>query len=261
MDLSNPILLTLIISMAIQAFFFMFAATLKTDKVTDLSYGLTFVFLSIYWLVRYSDNMNLFKLVLTAMIVAWGIRIASYLVIRILKTGKDRRFDEMRDKPIEFAKFWLLQGVAVWVIMIPSVFLLSRQSDLEFSLWAFFAIAIWLSGLVIETIADMQLYNFRFNKDNKGKWIDEGLWHYSRHPNYFGEMLVWWGLFIYGIEYYSGVSWLAILGPIFITVLLLFVSGVPLLVKANDKRWGKDKAYIKYKKSTNLVVLGSKSVK
>jgi len=259
MEIINPILITLLISMAIQAFFFTFAATLKTDKVTDLSYGLTFVLISVYWLMRHADTISAYKIALSVMITIWGIRIAGYLVIRILKTGRDRRFDEMRDKPLKFARFWLLQGVSVWAIMLPAVFLLSRQYELEFGVWAFAGMIVWFSGLVIETIADMQLYSFRFNKDNKGKWIDEGLWHYSRHPNYFGEMLVWWGLFIYGLGFYAGVSWLAIIGPLFITILLRFVSGVPLLEKANDKRWGKDKDYIKYKKSTNIIVLGSRS--
>jgi len=241
--------------MAIQAFFFSFAATLKTDKVTDLSYGLTFIILSIYWLFRASETAGPFEVMLAAMITVWGLRIAGYLLVRILKTGRDKRFDKMRDKPLRFARFWLLQGVSVWAIMIPAVYLLTRGESAEFGTFAWIGTAIWLAGLVVETYADAQLFRFRFKKDSKGKWIDEGLWHYSRHPNYFGEMLVWWGVFVYGVSIYQGIAWLSVVGPIFITVLLLFISGIPLLEKANDKRWGKDNDYKKYKESTSLVLL------
>ena len=259
MDLSNPFLITFAMSMSVQVFFFIFAATLKTDKVTDLSYGLTFILIALYWLFRYADTASIFKIVLVSMIVIWGFRIGGYLLFRIIKTGRDKRFDGMRDKPLKFARFWLLQGLSVWVIMLPAVFLLSQQYKLEIGVWAFMGVSIWLFGLIVETIADVQLYNFRFNKENKGKWIDEGLWYYSRHPNYFGEMLVWWGVFVYGIGFYAGASWLTIIGPVFITVLLLFVSGVPLLEKANDKRWGNEKEYMRYKESTNMIVIGPKS--
>ncbi len=255
MDIANAIILTFLISMIIQSIFFAFAATYKTDKVTDLSYGLTFVVITIFWLIKNSGTVGIFEILLATMITIWGIRIASYLVVRILKTGKDRRFDDMRDKPLVFARFWLLQGLSVWVIMIPAVYVFNSHEFISFGLFAWLGAIIWLIGLSIESIADMQLFNFRFNKANKGKWIDEGLWHNSRHPNYFGEMLVWWGLFIYGIGVYQNYGWLTVIGPIFITILLLFVSGIPLLEKSHDKRWGNDKNYQKYKNSTSLVFL------
>lgn len=255
MDITNPIFLTLLITMAIQAFFFIFAATIKTDKVTDLSYGLTFIIVAAYWLLTNSETAAVFEVTLTAMIIIWGIRISSYLLIRIIKTGRDRRFDEVRDKFLQFAKFWLLQGISVWIIMIPSVYLLTRSETTSMGAIAYLGIAIWLVGFVIETIADAQLYRFRFSKNSTGKWIDEGLWHYSRHPNYFGEMLVWWGLFVYGLDAYQGIAWLSVVGPIFITALLLFGSGIPILEKGNNRRWGKDKDYQKYKKTTSLVIL------
>lgn len=251
----NPILLTLVISMLVQALFFVFAATLKTDKVTDLAYGLTFILIANYWLFRSSDTAGVFEILLAAMITIWGIRLAGYLLVRILKTGRDRRFDDRRDNPLKFARFWLLQGFSIWVIMIPAVYMLTREEPSSLSFIAYSGIFIWLAGLIIETVADAQLFRFRFKETNTGKWIDKGLWHYSRHPNYFGEMLVWWGIFVYGLGVYQGFAWLAIVGPLFITFLLLFVSGIPILEKNNDKRWGKDDNYRKYKESTSLVLL------
>jgi len=248
--------------MAIQAFFFLFAASFKTDKVTDLSYGLTFIFIANYWLFRGADTAGLYEIALSAMVTIWGLRIAGYLLFRILKTGTDSRFDDKRNDLVKFGKFWLLQGIAVWVIMIPVVYILTRAETTSMPLVAVVGAGIWLTGLVIETLADAQLYKFRFVKkkeDKKTAWIDEGLWHYSRHPNYFGEMLVWWGLFVYGIGVYEGLGWLAIVGPLFITLLLRYGSGIPILEKANDKRWGGKKEYQEYKKSTNLVIIGPKS--
>jgi steroid 5-alpha reductase family enzyme len=261
MEDMNPVLLSLIISMVIQAFFFAFAATLKTDKVTDLSYGLTFIIIANYWLFRNSDTAGLFEVLLTAAVTVWGLRIAGYLLVRILKTGVDHRFDDKRDDFVKFGKFWLLQGIAVWLITIPVVYLINQESAADLSVVSMVGLAVFLTGLIIETFADAQLYKFRFitkAKDKKTEWIDEGLWHYSQHPNYFGEMLVWWGLFISGLQIYTGVGWLAIIGPVFITILLRYVSGIPLLQKANEKRWGKNKEFVTYRKSTNLLILGPK---
>jgi steroid 5-alpha reductase family enzyme len=258
MDLTNPIVLSLLISFAIQAFFFAFAATLKTDKVTDLSYGLTFIVLAIFWLIRNDVAIDSLKILVAVLVILWGVRIAGYLLFRIIKTGTDDRFDDRRDDVIAFAKFWILQGTAVWAIMIPAVYMLSRTEELAITGYAIVGSIVMLVGLVIETVADQQMYRFKFHKDSKGKWIDKGLWHYSRHPNYFGEMIVWWGIFIIGFPIYEGLGWLTIIGPIFITVLLRYVSGVPLLEKKAEKRWGDNPNYIKYRESTNLLIIGPK---
>lgn len=252
--LSNPIVLSLCIALAIQAFFFLFAWKFKTDKVTDLSYGLTFIILALIWLFKDGRLIVSFRLLAAFMVVAWGLRITSYLLRRVLKTGRDKRFDEMRKSFLAFGRFWLLQGLSAWLIMLPVIYMLSRDTVSKLGAVSIAGLYVWSLGLIIETMADNQLYKFRFKKQTNGKWIDEGIWHYSRHPNYFGEIVVWWGVFLFGVNVYEGLGWLTILGPLTITGLLLFGSGIPILEKANDKRWGDDQGYQRYKRSTSILI-------
>ena len=113
---------------------------------------------------------------------------------------------------------------------------------------------VWLTGLTIETIADSQKFKFKNDPKNKGSWIDTGIWKYSRHPNYFGEISCWWGIFIYSLSFQNGLSWLTIIGPVFITLLIMFVSGIPTLEKKYKERYKDNTDYQKYKNETNLLV-------
>ena len=244
----NYILLALLISFAIQIFFFAIASSLKTDKVTDLSYGLTFIIISLYFL--FTKPLSFPNIILATMVILWGLRLATYLFVRILKTKTDKRFDGMRENFLKFAQFWILQGFSIWIISLPTVYFLNQDnSNTNFiSYTGFF---IWAVGLIIETIADYQ--KFRFKNQNKTGWIDTGLWKYSRHPNYLGELFVWWGIFLYIFPSLSGFGFLTVLGPIFITILLLFVSGIPILEKKADEKYGENNEYLSYKKKTGIL--------
>lgn len=243
------------ISMLIQAVFFFIAFSFQTDKVTDFSYGLSFIALLFYLLSQRSFS-DLFVIVLSAMVLIWAIRLISYLFTRILKIGKDDRFDEMRSKPLKFASFWILQGISVWVIMLPVIFFMTSYSEIGSRNITFMIIGliVWLLGISIETISDMQKFKFKNDPANKGRWVNIGLWKCSRHPNYFGEILCWWGVFVYVIPFLEGFGYLTIVGPIYITLLLLFVSGVPLIEKKYDERYKDNKEYQKYKRETNLLI-------
>lgn len=244
---------SLIISFAIQIVFFILAATFKTDKVTDLSYGLTFILLAILLLFT---NQTFFasQIIIVLLISAWGIRLAGYLFIRILNIGKDSRFDGIRENVLKFAGFWTLQAFSVWIILLPSTVALSSATDQGVTVLTVIGTLVCGIGLVIETIADYQKYVFKNKPTNRDKWIQSGLWRYSRHPNYFGEMLVWWGLFIIASSYLSGMLWLTILAPIYLTILLLFISGVPTIEKKYDHKYKDNQDYQRYKNSTNLIV-------
>jgi steroid 5-alpha reductase family enzyme len=248
----NIFLETLVISFVIQILFFTLAASFKTDKVTDLSCGLTFIILAWYVYLS-SGNYFASQLLLVLMITAWGLRLAIYLFIRILKTGKDRRFDGIRENFSKFAKFWTFQAFAVWAIMLPSIYLLNLSRDLGSNIISNFGILVWVVGLTIETVADRQKFVFKNDPKNKGKWIESGIWKYSRHPNYFGEMMLWWGIFIFTLPLQSGLSWLTVAGPIFITSILLFVSGIPPLEKKYDERYKGNKDYQSYKSKTSIL--------
>ena len=193
------------------------------------------------------------QLVLALMVAAWGVRLAGYLLYRIIRIGRDARFDGIRERFWSFAKFWLFQGVAVWVIMLPVTLWFAAPGD--WNPLMTMGLALWFAGLVIETVADIQKFRRKSQPGGSDRWVDTGLWRYSRHPNYFGELLCWWGIFIFVAGDLGGWSWLAALaGPATITVLLLFVTGVPTLERSAGRKWGADPAYTEYRRRTRLLV-------
>ena len=248
----NAILLSFLISLAVNAVFFAIAAIRKTDVVTDLSYSLSFALLAIA--LPSFGARELVQLVASLLVLIWAVRLGGYLLTRILRIKVDHRFDEMRDKPLRFARFWLLQAIAVAAIMLPVSYLLGRDSAPDFGVWAIVGVAIWFIGLAIETAADAQKSSFKGKEENRERFITSGLWRYSRHPNYFGEMLVWWGLFLYAVPFLHGAAFAVAIGPVFLTLLLLFVSGIPLLERSAEAKYGDDPAYREYKRRTSVLV-------
>jgi steroid 5-alpha reductase family enzyme len=246
------VLLSFLIALAVNAAFFAIAATRKTDVVTDLSYSLSFAVLAI--LLPFAGAGEPVQVTASLLVLVWALRLGGYLFRRILRIKVDHRFDEMRDKPLRFARFWLLQAISVAVIMLPVSYLLGRDDAPGFGLWAIAGAAIWLGGLAIETAADAQKSAFKARDENRERFITSGLWRYSRHPNYFGEMLVWWGLFIYAVPFLDGAAFAVVIGPVFITVLLLFVSGIPLLERSAEAKYGDDPAYREYKRRTSILL-------
>ena len=164
----NNIFLSLLISFIVQIFFFIFAAKNKTDKVTDLSYGLSFILIAVILLII-NNNFYLYQTLLVAMISLWGIRLATYLFIRILKTKKDKRFDGIREDFWKFAQFWFLQAISVWLISLPSSYLLGNQNNFSINNLGYLGFTIWALGLIIETIADWQKFSFKIQSKNKNK--------------------------------------------------------------------------------------------
>lgn len=253
----NPAGVSLVIALAVQAVFFAFAASLRTDKVTDLSYGLTFIVLAA-WSLASSGRDDVPALAVVAMITAWGLRLAAYLLRRIIHMKRDARFDGVRERFWPFFKFWLFQGIAVWAIMLPvTLWYSARPADTRWSMWMTAGALLWAFGLVIEAVADQQ--KFAFKQQRGARWTNVGLWRWSRHPNYFGELTCWWGLFLVLSPGLIGVSWftwaVGLVGPIAITVVILFLTGVPQLEASADKRWGHDLAYQRYKATTNRLWL------
>jgi len=242
-----------LIILVLQIIFFIYAAVKKTDKVTDLSYGLTFVItsLSIYFLnIEYS---SIFKILLLVIVVIWGLRLAIYLFVRIIKTGKDKRFDGVRENFKKFGSFWLLQAISIFVILLPTTNILISKDEMSLNWISYIGLGISVLGIVIESIADSQKFIFKSKKENKGKWVSTGLWKYSRHPNYLGEIMMWVGIFLYCLVYINGIGFITILSPIYITVLLVAVSGIPTLEKEYDKRYRGSKQYQDYKKNTGIL--------
>jgi steroid 5-alpha reductase family enzyme/tryptophan-rich sensory protein len=239
------------ISLIIQLVLFIPSFLFKTDKLTDFAYGFTFVVLSIIALIV--GGVSFAKLVLFIMILFWALRLSSYLVIRIRRMKHDKRFDTLRNSFWKLGIFWFLQGISVTVISVPALFFF--MIDGTFGVTSLFGLVIWILGIMIESLADIQKYLFKINPANKGKWIETGLWKYSRHPNYFGEILIWVGVYVFTLGSLSlHQSLIALISPIFISFILLFLTGIPKLEKSATEKWGNNKTYLDYKNRTSVLV-------
>ncbi len=246
------LLITFAVSLGLNMVMFLIAYRLGTDKLTDISYSLTFILLSAYGLI--AGPFTPYRLLIFALVLIWALRLGSFLFSRVLRKGKDSRFDEMRGDFRKFAGFWLLQAITVWIVMIPALLAL-RTGYLAISLLAWLGVIIWAMGVVIESIADYQKNQFTKKPSNKGRFINSGIWSWSRHPNYFGEILVWVGVYLAAVTALDlPAALIGLTSPVFITVLLLFVSGIPILEKTADARWGTEPEFQTYKRRTNLLI-------
>ena len=249
----TTILFLLVVSLTINAICFAIAYYFQTDKLTDIAYALSFFLINAI-LVLQGQNIDAYHVILVAMIAIWAVRLGSFLLYRITKLGRDNRFDAMRGNIMRFGFFWLSQALTAWVLMLPVAFVITSSRPPAWPL-ALLGLLVWAIGLGVEAVADLQKLRFRFARSRPTPWITSGIWRYARHPNYFGEIAIWLGVYIYSLsalglpEQVVGAA-----SPLVITGLLLFVSGVPILEKSADTRWGKQAAYQKYKHHTNLLL-------
>lgn len=242
----------LLICLGINGLMFILAYMKRTDHFTDITYAVTFIVALFYALI--STEFTLPKLILYAMICLWAIRLGAYLFIRIKSTGKDWRFDDKRGNFWSFGGFWLLQGLSIFVLSIPAV-LYINSTNTSLDVLSYLGMTTWAAGLLIQTTADLQKYRFKKNPDANQRWIETGLWKFSRHPNYLGEILVWLGLYVYTINSLSPIeSLISFVSPLYITLLLLFVSGVPFLKKKALAKFGSDPDYQLYLKNTGTLL-------
>jgi len=251
---NQPLMASLIFSFSINFIFFLVALLFRTDKVTDLSYSLSFALLAPLLLIASGPGFSTVQFLVSAAIVIWALRLGIYLFWRILVTKTDERFDDKRNRPMNLVKFWILQIMAVWIIMLPFSYSLTSRGgvvSIQFSLIGFTLFSI---GFVVEAVSDFQKFVFKRKGENRNKWMNRGFWKYSRHPNYFGEIVVWWGLFVVVVPLLGSKAFFAVLGPLFITILLLFVSGIPLLEKSAEKKYGNNPQYVQYRDQTSLLI-------
>lgn len=222
--------------------------------MTDFAYGTNFVALAAITFGLSGNYASARNIIILVFICCWGLRLALYLFARVLKEGKDARFDGTRENVFKFALFWIAQMVTVWTISIPFTLMSSRPISPALGWQDGLGIALFVIGFVIETVSDAQKFHFKNSPGNRSKMCTIGLWRYSRHPNYFGESLVWWGIWSMCTSVFNanpGGNWMyfSIFSPVYVCALLLFASGIPTLEGPWDKRYGKDPEYRAYKKS------------
>jgi steroid 5-alpha reductase family enzyme len=229
----------------------------KTERFYDLTGGLTYLAVVGFslWAGSQSEPPSLRELIVSLLVVIWSLRLSFFLYLRIHRTGKDGRFDQLKTSPIRFLVPWTLQGLWVFLTMIV-VIVINSQADSApaLGIWDGIGLSIWILGFGIETIADNQKKAFNTEPNNQGKWIDSGLWSYSRHPNYLGEILLWTGIAFFGISCFTGLERVAWISPIFIYLLLTKVSGTPILDKRALEKWGNDPEYQKYRDNTPALI-------
>lgn len=229
------------------------ANIMKTEKFYDLTGAITY--LSVILITSLlSGPLDLRAMIVGAFVVLWALRLGSFLFMRIHADGKDIRFDEIKVNPMRFLVAWTLQGTWVFLTSASALAIITSASRLPLDIFAYIGMAVWVFGFAIEVIADRQKKQFRSNPDNKGKFINVGLWSWSRHPNYFGEITLWTGITIMSLPLLSGLQWVTLISPIFVILLLTKISGIPTLQRTAKKRWGDDKDYQNYVKNTSLLI-------
>ena len=233
----DPFLLGIYLIVGLNLAGFLFGYFLQTDKLTDLVYNLTFFLLAVLVLWN-AGAITWDRIVLSMMIIIWSIRLGTYLFLRVLKMKKDDRFDQFRSSFVGFGKFWLLQTVSIFIIALPFLFYLENEAPIELGFISGFGFAIWLSGFVIESVADYQKSVFRNDPKNEGQFIQSGLWRISQHPNYLGEIMCWIGVFLFCVPALQGWEWIAVISPIWIFILLRYISGIPLYRKKGKSGMG-----------------------
>lgn len=244
-----PFISVFLIILFLQLICFLIAYIFQTDKLTDVSYGGTFVIVVINLFIK--NEWTLVDVLLAGLVILRGLRLGIYLLSRIHRMWRDKRFDTMRSSFFKFGAFRVLQAVSIFILLFPVILVMSKQVD-QISIFVYLWWAISLLGIWIETLADRQKYQFK--KAYPKRRCDVWLWSKARHPNYFGEMLVWWGIWVVCMPYLAWRRWLTILSPLWITFLLLKVSGIPLLASKREEKYGADPEFQAWKKRTRLLM-------
>lgn len=250
------ILYTLLIVFLYMNIVFFISLKNKNNGLVDIGWGFGFVLIAISSLILNiikSGTISFVLFIPTLLVMLWGLRLTYYLFKRNYKKEEDYRYKEMRSRwggkvnINAYFKVFMLQGLLMSIIALPIMFY--NVSSINYlNIFNILGILIWIKGYCFEVVGDYQLKKFIKDPNNKGKIMQSGLWKYTRHPNYFGESVMWWGIFLITIN--SSLGLIGIISPILITFLLVFVSGVPLL----EKKYENNKDFQEYAKKTSKFV-------
>lgn len=248
----NIYLVTLFVLWLYFTIVFLIAQVKKSNSIVDIAWGLGFVIVALTSFLL-KTNGSIQSLIITIFVFLWGFRLSYHLFKRNWNKPEDYRYVEMREQwknknPLfqYYVKIYMVQMILLFIIAQPIIIVHAVPSQ-SFGILQYFGIVVWLIGYFFEVIGDFQLKEFIMNPNNKGKLIRTGLWKYTRHPNYFGEATMWWGIYLISLG--SGMFW-AIISPITITYLLVFVSGVPLL----EKKMESNPDFADYKAKTSKFI-------
>ena len=244
--------LVVAIAFFIQVVAFIPAFISQTEKYYDITGTMTYVLTTLIAVFLVS-SLDTRSLLLGALILIWTLRLGIFLFKRINKVGKDVRFDSLKPSFIRFLNAWIVQGLWVTFTAGAALTAISSNNQVPFESIGLIGLIIWIIGFTIEVQADNQKKKFNEDPSNKNKFINTGLWSKSRHPNYFGEILLWFGIAVIAFPVLKGSQSFTLVSPLFVYILLTRGSGVPMLEKKADKTWGGDPVYEEYKDSTPIL--------
>ena len=248
------------IAFLVQWMVFVPSFLMHTERYFDITGAVTYVS-AMAFAVLASGGVGARSLLLLALVVVWAGRLGTFLFRRVHRAGKDVRFDSIKRSLPDFLMTWTLQGLWVSLTLAAALGAVTSGVGGELDVFAAVGFGVWVLGFGIEATADRQKGRFRADTANKGRFISSGLWALSRHPNYFGEIMLWTGVAIIALPVLGGWQFATLISPVFVYLLLSRVSGVPLLEKSAEERWGGQDDYEKYKRRTPVLVpwLGRKA--
>ena len=246
----------LIITFVVQWIAYVPAYALKTEKFYDLTGSLTYLSIFIYCLVATQsiEHVKFSNIIVAGAIMIWAIRLGSFLFMRIARDGKDKRFNLIKTSFSRFFMTWTLQGMWVFICSSSALVAITSPTGVIVNNVFILGFLLFFAGFVIEVIADNQKSKFRSIEENRDSFINEGLWSRSRHPNYFGEIILWLGITVMSISSFSGINYLAIFSPIFTYLLLNYISGIRILEARGNEKWGHLDEYNNYKENTPKLI-------
>tara|TARA_B000000532_G_scaffold190956_1_gene156971 strand:+ start:215 stop:1054 length:840 start_codon:yes stop_codon:yes gene_type:complete len=245
----------ILLAFLIHWLFFIPAYLLKTEKFFDLTGSLTYISIMVY--VVYTKNNlqeQLGSIILASLVILWAVRLGSFLFLRIKKAGEDKRFREIKTSFARFFLLWTISGMWVSFCSMCALTAIASNDGVMINNIFYIGLVTFIIGLSIEIIADSQKTKFRKDPNNKDKFINEGLWAKSRHPNYVGEITLWAGVAIMSFSSLEGSQYISLISPIFTYLLLVYVSGVPQLTASGQKKWGHLESYQDYIKNTPTLI-------
>jgi len=225
----------------------------KSEKYYDLTGGVTYLSV-IAVAVLFTTQLDARATLVAIMVIIWAVRLAGFLFLRIRQDGHDDRFNDIKVRPLRFFMAWTLQGLWVLLTVACALAIITNGVSKPIGLIGSIGILMWLVGFLFEVVADAQKRAFKRNADNQGRFINTGLWAWAQHPNYFGEMLLWFGIAIIALPILQGWQWICIISPFFVVLLISRVSGIPLLRKKAHDKWGDDADFRRYISSTPVLI-------
>jgi len=232
---------------------FLPAALARTERYYDLMGGATYISVVVI-AVLLSGGLDLRAALVAALVLIWALRLATFLFLRISRAGHDSRFDNVKARFWPFLMAWTLQGLWVTLTAAAALAVITGGIREPLGVLGVVGLAVWGIGFTIEVVADGQKSRFKADPTHQGRFVDVGLWAWSRHPNYFGEIVLWIGMALIAIPVLQGWQWSTLVSPIFVTLLLTRGSGIPLLERKADERWGGQEDYEEYKRRTPVLI-------